>query len=162
LSHEPVPFGPRTDQAHVAAQHIPQLRQFVDPGGTQEPADARDPRIAGVRVGIVVRSLRAHGAKFDDFERHVVFPDAPLAEENGTAILQPDGHRAADDKRRKHDEPGHGEPEIADSFQPLEHRFPRDLKTFLKEPGLVEPVERYFPPIQLMEQFESVGGTPPK
>lgn len=38
-------FRTRSDECHIAAEHIPQLRQFVQMMSTQEPADFRQPRI---------------------------------------------------------------------------------------------------------------------
>ena len=38
---------PRADEAHLAAQDVEQLRQLVERGAAQEPADARDARVVG-------------------------------------------------------------------------------------------------------------------
>ncbi len=39
LGHEFRALGPRPDEAHVADQHVPELRQLVEPAAAQEPAD---------------------------------------------------------------------------------------------------------------------------
>ena len=39
---------PRPDQAHLAADDVPELRQLVDRGAAKDAADARDPAVAGV------------------------------------------------------------------------------------------------------------------
>ena len=44
------PQRARTDEAHVAAQDVPELRQLVHRGRAHEPADARDARIARGRL----------------------------------------------------------------------------------------------------------------
>src|SRR6185436_17404814 len=36
---------PRADDAHVAAQHVPQLWELVDRGSPQDAADTRDPAV---------------------------------------------------------------------------------------------------------------------
>src|SRR5688572_14670380 len=36
-------LGPRADQTHLATEHVPQLRQFVEPRPAQESADRGDP-----------------------------------------------------------------------------------------------------------------------
>ena len=41
LIDEVRPLGPRADQRHVAAQHVPELRHLVDVGPAQEPPDRR-------------------------------------------------------------------------------------------------------------------------
>ena len=50
---------PRPDQAHLAAQHVDELRQLVERRRAQEPPDARDARIVGdleEPVGLVERA----------------------------------------------------------------------------------------------------------
>src|SRR4051812_6806605 len=37
----------RSDEAHLAAQHVPELRQLVEAGPAQEPARTRQARIIG-------------------------------------------------------------------------------------------------------------------
>src|SRR5262245_16448719 len=37
----------RADQAHLASEDIPQLRQFINTAFSQPPADARDTRVIG-------------------------------------------------------------------------------------------------------------------
>ena len=61
----------RTNQAHVADEHVPQLRQFVEPGASEEATDGRDapvvgrsPHGAGVRFGV-----GAHRAELVNHER---------------------------------------------------------------------------------------------
>src|SRR5262245_46518790 len=38
-------MGPRTDDRHLAAQHVQELRQLVEAGAAQEGADPRDSRV---------------------------------------------------------------------------------------------------------------------
>ena len=48
----------RADEAHLAAQHVRQLRKLVERGAAQEPPDARDARVVGdleQAVGLVAR-----------------------------------------------------------------------------------------------------------
>src|ERR1700704_6520452 len=46
------PFRARPDQAHVAFEHIPELRQFIESKFAQPSPDARDARIAFARINI--------------------------------------------------------------------------------------------------------------
>ena len=43
LGHELRPLGAWADEGHLAAQHIPELRQLVDVGAAEEPTHGRDP-----------------------------------------------------------------------------------------------------------------------
>ena len=46
LRYELRTLGPRTDHAHLAVQHVEQLRQLIDPGLSDERADAGDAGVA--------------------------------------------------------------------------------------------------------------------
>src|SRR6185312_3953452 len=54
------PLRTRTDQAHLAAQHVDQLRQFVDARPPYEPADPRDPRVVDGRPRGLAVLFRVH------------------------------------------------------------------------------------------------------
>src|SRR5205085_2071870 len=78
-------LGPRPDEAHITEQHVPQLRDFIDPGLAQETADGGDPGIAGFRpyrAGILFRVV-AHRAKLVDDERLAMTADAALMVQRG-------------------------------------------------------------------------------
>src|SRR5690606_1158379 len=81
LGDELRPLRARTDQAHVAAQHVPQLRQLVDAGLADEAAHARDACVllAGPDRHAVLLRVRAHAAELDQAERAAAFADALLA-----------------------------------------------------------------------------------
>ena len=49
---------PRTDERHLAAQDVEQLRQLVERGATEEAADAGDPRVATQLECAVIRRDR--------------------------------------------------------------------------------------------------------
>ena len=38
-------LGPRADDAHVAAKHVPELRDLVEPGLAKDASDARDAQV---------------------------------------------------------------------------------------------------------------------
>src|SRR4249920_797080 len=93
----------RADEAHVAGEDIPQLRQFVHCRRAHEAADARD-------AGIVLRRLyraRArlgignHRSKLQRIERPSLEADARLPKEHRPAILQLDdrGEQRPDGRR---------------------------------------------------------------
>ena len=89
------PLGPRADQRHVAADHVPQLRQLVDVGPAQEPADLGHPVVGGLgpaddAVGL---GVGAHRAQLHDLELLAVLAEAALAVEHRAAVLELDGDR---------------------------------------------------------------------
>ena len=57
--------GTRADDAHLTAQHVEHLRQFVDAGRADEAADAGDARVAALRRAIAcqIRAIDAHAAE---------------------------------------------------------------------------------------------------
>ena len=100
LLDEVRPLGPRPDDRHVAAQHVPELRQLVEVRAAQEAcraasrADRRSlrPHRPGLALGVVV-----HRAELDDRERLAVEAHPLLAVEHRAARGQPDQQR---DERR--------------------------------------------------------------
>ena len=80
------------DEAHVAAQDVPQLRQLVHRGGAHEAADARDARIALDRLDRPDAGFRVrpHRSELERHERRAAEPDALLPEEHRAAVLDLD------------------------------------------------------------------------
>src|SRR5579885_2855695 len=54
---------PRPYDRHLTLEHVDELRQFVDSGPPQEPAETRDPRIVrhGERLAAFVAPVTKHG-----------------------------------------------------------------------------------------------------
>ena len=100
---------PRPDQGHVTAHHIPELRQFVQAGATQQVADRRDARVVArleerarhlIDLGqlreATVRTL-VHGAELQDVEAIEMPTRAPLPVDDlpGGAELDHRGNQEA-------------------------------------------------------------------
>src|SRR5262245_59754264 len=69
-------FWPRPDQAHLAANDVEQLGQFIDPQFANPSAHSRYARIAFVGPDRAVRlGVHAHRTELDDPERLVMKPD---------------------------------------------------------------------------------------
>src|SRR6185503_1027506 len=96
----------RTDQAHLAAQHVDELRELVERRPPQEPPDARDPRVVGdlekaarlvavEQLDLALLGVAAHGPELDDPEAGVAATDACLPEEDVPrgAALDEEGDR---------------------------------------------------------------------
>lgn len=63
-AHDEWHFRSRPDQAHIAFQHIEQLRQLIKTGAPQVSAYGRDSRIPGIgRRALVRRRADVHRAK---------------------------------------------------------------------------------------------------
>ena len=87
--------GARADQPHVAKQHVPKLRQFVEAVFAEKFPDGRDARVFGelengarhlIHGGEFVLELLGvgdHGAEFVEREGRAAQPGALLPEKNG-------------------------------------------------------------------------------
>jgi hypothetical protein len=74
-------FRPRSDQGHVAEQHIQNLRQFVEAGFAKNPANRRDVRIIAMLRGIgILRRIAKHRPELVHGEQAAIFADAILPE----------------------------------------------------------------------------------
>ena len=110
----PRQWRPRAHQAHLAADHVPELRQFVDAGAAQEATHAGDPRIVGdleggsadlvalLQLAQPLLGVGDHGAELEDLERSTVEADPRLPEED-----RRDPGRDRDQQRAQPDQ-GHG------------------------------------------------------
>src|SRR5262245_12021205 len=81
---------PRSDDRHIAKQHIEELRQFVNAGFTQPFADGGDARITlrGLYDAFAIFE-NAHGPEFVDDELPAVEAAPPLPEDNRACRVQP-------------------------------------------------------------------------
>ena len=106
-------LGARSDEGHVAHEHIPELRQFVEVVLAQCAANGGETRVAIV-AGKELRTLGfgvgVHGAEFIDEERPSAAPDALLAEESRAAVAAANGYVAVEEERREdHEADGRNE-----------------------------------------------------
>jgi hypothetical protein len=88
---------PRSDQVHLAAEHVDQLRQFVEAEAAQVMTDARDAiDVVGHPLGPRF-SARMHRPELQEAERPAVAAGALLDEEHRSARveLDRDGDRAS-------------------------------------------------------------------
>ena len=121
---------PRPHEAHLAAQHVPQLRQLVERRGAKHTSDARHTRVVlelEQWPGPLVRSpqhrqlgfgLDTHGAELDHVERAAVATHAALPEQHRAPVVE-------DDRRSDQDGEGRSEGEhrkrAEEVEQPLGH-----------------------------------------
>src|SRR5947209_13947444 len=95
----------RADQAHLTAEHVQELRQFIDIVPAHPSADAGNPRVILARVrdlAIVVE--RRHRAEFHDPERRLVEARTPLEKQHRTGTAELDQNRHPQEQRREQHE----------------------------------------------------------
>src|SRR5438105_4007589 len=78
----------RTDNAHFAAQHIPELRDFIDAKLPEKSAERINPIVAVARLVRDPLLVRTHRAKFVNSEPAILNPGANLLMEKRTRGLQ--------------------------------------------------------------------------
>lgn len=102
LFDEVRPFWSRADEAHVAVEDVEDLRQFVEPGGTNEFTDFGNARIVfGGQLGTgIFFGIDAHGTEFINLIFLAKAADADLAVEDGTAVAEFDGQGDGNGERQ--------------------------------------------------------------
>ena len=93
---------PRSDQAHLAAQHVPELREFVEAVAADETSDASDSGVAvdlenralslvaSAQVFLEVCGIGHHGAKLVTTEAAAFGASTFRRVEDRTGRVQPD------------------------------------------------------------------------
>ena len=113
---------PRADEAHLAAQDVPELRDLVEREPAQHRADGRHARVLadleerpvglvrGLELGLLDRRVGAHGAELQHPELLLAEADAPVAVEHGPARVElhrggdPEPERQPDEQHEAGDE----------------------------------------------------------
>ena len=122
---------PGADQAHVAAQHIPELRHFVQRVFAEQAAHAGDARIvrhleqdavAFVQMvhGIAQRiGIGHHGAELEAVKLMAFAADPLAAIKEWAGGVEPDGEGHNQQQRREHQQCHAGDQDVE---HPLEHK----------------------------------------
>src|SRR6202051_3208873 len=84
-------LGTRPDNAHVAAEDVPRLRELVEMQATEHPPNAGDALVVHRGPVQLLSRPRMHGAQLEDLERPPEVADAILRVEERAAILELDG-----------------------------------------------------------------------
>src|ERR1700721_2548123 len=79
----------RSDDRHLSADDVKELRQFIDVIASQKCSDRRDARIIclGLADAARIAQFGSHGAKFPDAKRAVVTPISELRKEYRAGAL---------------------------------------------------------------------------
>src|ERR1700691_3636774 len=103
--HKFRPLRARTYKMHVALQHAPQLRNFIEPRNAQELARARDSRIIvqGPGCPCIRFGVHSHGAELVAVKNSSPTPHALLAVQHRTRRIQLDSqHNERQQGQRDH------------------------------------------------------------
>src|SRR6266550_997852 len=116
---------PRPDDRHVAAHDVPELRQLVQRQPAQDPARARDSRIAAVDRVSRAEPLGTddHRAQLEELEVDAVLADARLPVEDRPTVLELDRERGDGQEWAREDEPAAGDRKVQ---RPVQQGPPRD------------------------------------
>ncbi len=114
--------GTWPDDAHVAAQDVPELRQLVDRRSPEDAPDPCDPAIALVDRIAGTHAFRAHDhrAQLQHVEVDAALTHPSLAVENRAAILELDRERGEAEERAREREPDTGDGDVRSPV----HRVP--------------------------------------
>src|SRR5207302_5842686 len=128
----------RADQAHVAADDVPELRQLVEREPAEGAARSRDARVAAVDG--VARALLLgaddHRPQLEQVEVAPLVADAPLPVEDRAAVLELDRERGGGEERACQCESDRA----ADDIRGAAHRHdPTSLGPRARGPGTVRP-----------------------
>src|SRR5205823_14164861 len=85
FSHQDIPFGSWTDEAHVSLEDVPHLRDFIYAQEPENTADRGDPRVILLSIRRAHICLPPHRPQFEDGENLFVLTDPLLPEEQRTA-----------------------------------------------------------------------------
>src|SRR5262249_30855878 len=107
LLDEARPLRPRANEAHLALQHVDELRQLVNPRAAEKPPDAGHARVVDrgpFRLAVRLR-LADHAAELQQPELLTPRADALLAVDDWGPALERDCQRGDHhDRRRKREE----------------------------------------------------------
>src|SRR6185312_17515002 len=116
------------DQRHVSPEHIEELRQLVEAGPPEQPADPGHPWIVapGLRHRRIGTPIMVHGPEFEDRDLVVVESVALLAKQHGATAVELDERR-----HRRHHRQRDGENERAEHavLEPLPEAAPTAERT---------------------------------
>jgi hypothetical protein len=88
----------RSDETHIASQHVDQLRELVERGRAQSPPERRDASIIGQELAAAI-ALVGHRAKLEELEWAIAEAGAALSEEH--RATKADANRDADDQEQR-------------------------------------------------------------
>ncbi len=94
----------RPDERDIAPDHVPQLRQLIEPGAAQKPAERGDPPslVAAGNAMIALAAHVDHGAELPQGEGFAGRPCALVAEKDRATIADEDDNGNQGNHRQEH------------------------------------------------------------
>ncbi len=130
------PLWTRADEAHVAFDHVPQLRELVQARGAEPPANPGEPLTVGKNTSTLIVSV-GHRSELDERERDVAQPGPALPEQHRRAERGPDQRGDGDKQRGQQGECKSGNRRVERSFaEPCVPPGPNRLEARRSYPGL--------------------------
>ena len=107
-----------SDKGKVAAQHVEQLRQFVDRCLADDAPDTGDTRVAlgDNTLGIRVRHFVIHGTEFQNLDHLIVEAVALLPEDDGAFAFHANCQHRPKHDRAEHDQRQNREEDVEHPF----------------------------------------------
>src|SRR5262245_47560046 len=133
-------LGPWTDEAHLTAEHVPELRQFVEAVTPQIMSDPRTPRISwnGPDSPEIAFGIGVHCAELDDRKTPPVESDASLAIQDGPTVRHLDSNCNQKEQRRQHEQSRDRDSDIGGAFDKSACAGDRFMRT--EAPRLLSPI----------------------
>ena len=142
--------GTRAHEAHVALEHVEELRQLVDAPAPQHASDLGHARVVldledgpggfvqGLQLALLGGRVLLHGAELEAAERFLTHADAPVAEEHGARCGELDDQGAEEHDGGEEHEAQQGEDHVGEAFAHITraaHRVRFDHEQRHAEPG---------------------------
>lgn len=124
----------RTDEAHVALDNVPELRQLVEAGLPEERTELRDARVVlelevlfpflagcGIFLEVFLQGflrVRDHGLELVAREEPAVLADALMREDDVSLVADGHGDDEADENRRNQETADGRKDEVKNAFEP--------------------------------------------
>ncbi len=128
-------LGARTDEAHLADQHVPQLGQFVQLGIAQPLPQRSDASVVPPGDGrtLITGGFFAHGAELEDLEGTPAHAHARTAVKDGTGRIAFDHSPQQEEEGREQEQSEPGGDDIHEALE--EVREPARQRKFLRRDG---------------------------
>ena len=113
------PLGARSDKTHIAAQDVPQLRQFIEAVTAKVVTDSGAPWIGRYRPdwAEIPLGMLVHGSELDDREAEAIQADSRLAIKDRATSAHSHGQRNEGEQWRKQNETGGSSRYVDEAFQ---------------------------------------------
>src|ERR1051326_8998978 len=152
------PLRPRPNQANVAPEGIPKLRQLIEAKLPQPSAHRSHAMIVFACVNVIVWFFgpSVHCTELKKSKSSAVAAYSFLAEQNRAAVLYPYGQGNNQEERSTKDYCCGGQNNVEQPLQVMIRRNPGQLETCLERPERIDNSQRQITPVCLVERLQRV------